>query len=80
MVPEGPSTTSGRSFFAPSTFIDPAAISLPGTSTDPEVNLGGNAVIGQAFQNQGLSPEVAGFLLNSWRKSTKAQYGKHIER
>ncbi|XP_045104756.1 uncharacterized protein LOC123500144 isoform X3 [Portunus trituberculatus] len=80
MVPEGPSTAGRHSSFAPSTFIDPATISLPDTSTGPEVNPGSNDLIRKSFQNQGLLPEVAGFLLNSWRKSTKAQYGKHVDR
>ena len=37
-------------------------------------------VIGRSFEDQGLSREVAQFLLHSWRKSTKLQYGPHISR
>ncbi|KAK8394286.1 hypothetical protein O3P69_006469 [Scylla paramamosain] len=42
---------------------------VPCTLTGTEI--GGHAVIGRSFEDQGLSPEVASFLLKSWREGLR---------
>ena len=74
-------TTTGR-HSSPSTseFVDFASRCRPHTPTGSKVSFSGNVAIRRSFEDQGLSPAVAEFLLKSWRESTQLQYGTHIDR
>ena len=80
MVPESPSVTSLGSNSPPSPSPGSASRSLLHTSAGSQVSVNCDDVIGRSFEDQGLSREVAQFLLHSWQKSTKLQYGPHITR
>ncbi|KAK4319755.1 hypothetical protein Pmani_009342 [Petrolisthes manimaculis] len=48
--------------------------SRPHTPTGSQVENDSHDPLGQSLKNQGLSKEVAEFLLRSWKHSTKLQY------
>ena len=78
MVPKGTSAFGRHA--VPSSTGTISFTSGPGSHTSPvpQVETYSNAALRQSFENQGLSNEVAGFLLHSWRQGTQLQYGSHI--
>lgn len=70
---------SGTSYTNPSKPSSATTKPIPHISKDSKVGLDSNNIIRKSLQHQGLSSEVAQFLLKSWRASTKIQYGPHIQ-
>ena len=50
------------------------------TSLGSESGDGCSSTVRRSFTERGFSPEVANFLLGSWRRSTRRQYWPHIQR
>ncbi len=59
---------------SPTEVSDDAAGSRPSSSTGTQATAQGLQTVLKKFQNHGLSPDVAGFLLKGWRKATRTQY------
>ena len=80
VVSESPSVTSLGPIPTPSASLGSALRPLLHAPTGSQVSLDCDAVIGRYLEDQGLSRDVAQLFFNSWRYSTKVQYGPHITR
>ena len=80
LVSEGPSAPLGHPNPPPSGLFNSTAGSVPPPSPSRQASVGRDGVIRESLENRGLSPEVAGFLLSSWRAGTQRQYGCHLKR
>lgn len=80
MVPSCPPTVVRHPPTAAEEMPLPATGTNPVPSTEPQISPSGSAIIRSSFQGQSLSPEVANFLLGSWREGTQRQYGGHLQR
>ncbi|XP_063856130.1 uncharacterized protein LOC135107471 [Scylla paramamosain] len=80
MVPDSPPLANGTSCASPPSSSRAATKSNSHTSSVSSVDLDSDGIIRESYQSRGLSPEVAGFLLHSWRESTRVQYGSHIKK
>lgn len=80
MVRSGPSTTVSRPTSPAQALPSPPPEPLARTSPGPETCASGPAIIRCALQKHLVSPEVAQFIVGSWRDSTHRQYGAHLQR
>ena len=75
MVCNGPVSVGGCS--APATRTLPLPTSGSGGSASPvgEIEAGGLDALRRSFEDRGVPPELAEFLLSAWRPGTRRQYG-----
>ena len=80
MVSKGIAVISGGSSTASTPLHFSSTRSHFHSSIGKQAQTSSYGIIRESFEDQGLSPEVAEFLLGSWRTSTKQQYGPHLTR
>ena len=80
VVSGGPSPTSCTPSASSTRALISSARPISCTSAGSKVNSYSYDALGRSFESRGISPEVAEFLLHSWRDGTKLQYGSHVQR